>query len=46
MIEGLEKIYTVPEVAEYPKLSKSKVYFMIQKGEILYIKSGKNAGIQ
>ena len=46
MIEELDRIYTVPEVADYLKLSKSKVYYMVQKGEILYIKIGRNVRIR
>ena len=30
----MEEIYTIPEVARYLKLSKSKVYYMVQTGEI------------
>ena len=39
-----EIIYTVPEVAEYLKICKSKLYAMIRRGEIPHIKIGKNVG--
>lgn len=40
-----ETVYTVPEVAEYLKICKSKLYGMIRRGEIPYIKIGKNVPI-
>ena len=42
----METIYTVPEVAEYLKMSKSKVYYLIQRREIPYIKIGRNVRIR
>jgi putative molybdopterin biosynthesis protein len=36
----------VNEVAEYLKLSKSKVYYMIRQGEIPYVKIGRNVRIR
>ena len=44
--DRLEKIYTVAEVAKYLKLSKSKVYYMVQNCEIPYIKIGRNVRIR
>jgi nitrogen PTS system EIIA component len=41
-----EQIYTIPEVAEYLKLSKSKVYLLVQKGTIPHIKIGRNVRIR
>jgi excisionase family DNA binding protein len=41
-----EVIYTIPEVARYLKLSKSKVYSMVQKGTIPYIRIGRNVRIR
>jgi len=43
---AMEKIYTVPEVADYLKLSKSKVYNLVQRGEIPSIKIGRNVRIR
>ena len=40
-----ETIYTVPEVAEYLKICKSKLYAMIRRGEFPYIRIGKNVRI-
>ena len=40
-----ETIYTVPEVAAYLKICKSKLYAMIRHGEIPHIKIGKNVRI-
>jgi len=42
----METIYTVPEVAEYLKMSKSKVYYLIQRREIPHIKIGRNVRIR
>ena len=41
----MDTIYTVSEVAKYLKISKSKLYYMVQRGEIPYIKIGKNVRI-
>ena len=40
-----ETVYTVPEVAEYLKICKSKLYSMIRKGEFPHIRIGKNVRI-
>jgi excisionase family DNA binding protein len=32
-------------VAKYLKISKSKLYYMVQRGEIPYIKIGKNVRV-
>lgn len=42
----MENIYTIPEVARYLKLSKSKVYYMVQNGEIPHLKIGRNVRIR
>ncbi len=42
----METIYTVPEVAEYLKISKSKLYTMVRKNQIPYIRIGKNVRIK
>jgi excisionase family DNA binding protein len=41
----MDTIYTVSEVAKYLKISKSKLYYMVQQGEIPQIKIGKNVRI-
>ena len=42
----MEEIYTIPEVARYLKLSKSKVYYLVQSGEIPHLKIGRNVRIR
>ena len=42
----MEEIYTIPEVARYLKLSKSKVYYMVQNGDIPHLKIGRNVRIR
>ena len=42
----MEKIYTVPEVAEYLKMSKSKVYDLVKKKKIPFIRIGRNVRIR
>jgi excisionase family DNA binding protein len=42
----LEAIYTVPEVADYLKMSKSKVYYLIQRRELPHIKIGRNVRVR
>lgn len=42
----MEIILTVPEVAEYLKMSKSKVYDMVKKEKIPFIKIGRNVRIR
>lgn len=39
----MEQIYTVPEVAEYLKISKSKLYLMIQRREIPFVRIGEKS---
>lgn len=41
-----EQLYTIPEVAKYLKMSKSKVYAMVQRGTIPHIRIGKNVRIR
>ena len=41
----METIYTVTEVAEYLKISKSKLYRLVQTGRLPYIKIGRNVRI-
>ena len=45
-IAELGPILTVPETAEYLKLSKSKVYYLVQRNQIPHLKIGKNVRIR
>ncbi len=40
------EILTIPEVARYLKLSKSKVYGLVATGEIPHIRIGRNVRIR
>ncbi len=42
----MEEIFTIPEVASYLKISKSKVYSLVQTGEIPHLKIGRNVRIR
>lgn len=42
----IDRILTIPEVADYLKLSKAKVYLMVQRGEIPYIRLERNVRIR
>jgi len=39
-------ILTIPEVADYLKLSESKIYKMVQKGDIPSLKIGKSVRLR
>ena len=41
----MEKIMTIPEVAEYLKISKSKIYYLVQKKKIPHIRIQRNVRI-
>ena len=41
----MENVYRVTEVAEYLKLSRSRVYRMVKSGEIPHLKIGKSVRI-
>ena len=41
-----EMFYTIPEVAQYLKLSKSKVYHLVQTGQLPHIRIGKNVRVK
>ncbi len=45
-VDQLDPILTIRETAEYLKLSKSKVYLMVQQGEIPHLKMGKSVRIR
>lgn len=40
-----EIIYTVPEVAKFLKISKSKIYYLVKKNEIPHIRIQRNVRI-
>jgi excisionase family DNA binding protein len=42
----MDAIMTVPEVARYLKMSKSKLYYLIQRKQIPYIRIGRNVRIR
>ena len=42
----MDEILTIPEVADYLKMSKSKVYRMVQRGQIPYVRIGRNVRIR
>jgi excisionase family DNA binding protein len=41
-----DKILTIPEVAAYLQVSKAKIYLMVQRGEIPYIRLDRNVRIR
>jgi excisionase family DNA binding protein len=41
----MERVYTVPEVAEYLKISRSKMYYLVQRGSVPHIRIGRNLRI-
>jgi excisionase family DNA binding protein len=41
-----ETIYTIPEVAKYLKLSRSKVYYLVQQGRMPHVRIGRNVRIR
>jgi excisionase family DNA binding protein len=41
-----EMFYTLPKVAQYLKLSKSKVYHLVQTGQLPHIRIGKNVRVK
>ena len=42
----METIYTIPQVAEYLKISKSKIYYLVAKRLIPHIRVGRNVRIR
>ena len=42
----MDIIYTIPEVAEYLKMSKSKLYDLVKRKKIPYIRIGRNVRIR
>lgn len=41
----METILTIPEVAKYLKLSKSKAYYLVNRNEIPHIRIGRNVRV-
>lgn len=42
----MEPIYTIPQVAKYLQISKSKIYYLVNKGQIPYVRIGRNVRIR
>jgi len=42
----LDEILTIPEVARYLKISKSKIYLLVTTKQIPYIRIGKNVRVR
>ena len=42
----MEEIMTPPQVAQYLKMSKAKVYSLIQRGELPHIRIGRNVRVR
>jgi prophage regulatory protein len=42
----MEKIYTVPQVAEYLQISRSKMYDWVKQGKIPHVRIGRNVRIR
>ncbi len=42
----MDEILTIPQVAKYLKLSKSKVYLLVQRNRIPHIRIGRNVRIR
>lgn len=43
---GSPEIMTIPEVARYLKISKAKIYYMVQGHELPVIRIGRNVRIR
>jgi excisionase family DNA binding protein len=41
-----DRIFTIPEVAIYLKISKSKIYYLVQREEIPHVRIGRNVRIR
>ncbi len=42
----MDEILTIPQVARYLKISKAKIYYMVQKKQIPHIRLGRNVRIR
>ena len=45
-METMDQILTIPEVAKYLKISKSKIYYLVAKKRIPHVKIGRNVRIR
>jgi excisionase family DNA binding protein len=45
MLPSEDPILTIPEVAQYLKMSRSKIYNLVARNEIPYLKVGRNVRI-
>ncbi len=45
-METMDQILTIPEVARYLKISKSKIYYMVSKKQIPHIRIGRNVRVR
>ena len=41
-----DKVFTIPEVAAYLKISKSKIYYLVAQKQIPHLKVGRNVRIR
>lgn len=41
----METILTIPQVAEYLKLSKSKAYYLVKRNDLPHIRIGRNVRV-
>jgi excisionase family DNA binding protein len=41
----MDRIMTIPQVAEYLQISKSKLYWLVQTRQIPHIKIGRNVRV-
>jgi excisionase family DNA binding protein len=42
----MDEILTIPEVARYLKISKAKIYYLVQRREIPHFKIGRNVRVR
>lgn len=41
-----DKVFTIPEVAAYLKISRSKMYYLVSQKQIPHLKVGRNVRIR
>ena len=41
-----DKVFTIPEVADYLKISKSKIYYLVSQKQIPHLRLGRNVRIR
>jgi excisionase family DNA binding protein len=42
----MEKIYNIPQVAEYLQISRSKMYACVKRGKVPHVRNGRNVRIR